>query len=225
MIPVPRVSVKNSERYPSSPRAGILKRIRTMPTPGFRMSRSSARRGPSFSMTTPRYPSGQSIISSSYGSSRSPLGPSRGMIRGRLTWNSNPSRRIVSMRMPRCSSPRPDTVNVWGSSVSSTRRATFYLRGLQGELPLPSRERRVVHLEVHGDSGLLHRDAGEPLQIVGRRHRLTDFDSHQARERHDVAGRRFLYLDPLQPVERKQLHHLGLLVGRISQRTRLAQGK
>src|SRR6266581_3589650 len=125
MIPVPRVSVKNSERYPSSPRAGILKRIRTMPTPGFRMSRSSARRGPSFSMTTPRYPSGQSIISSSYGSSRSPLGPSRGMIRGRLTWNSNPSRRIVSISTPRWSSPRPDTVNVWGSSVSSTRSATL----------------------------------------------------------------------------------------------------
>ncbi len=97
-----------------------------MPTPGFRMSRSSARRGPTFSITTPRYPSGQSTISSSYGSSRSPFGPSRGMIRGRLTWNSNPSRRIVSIRMPRCSSPRPDTVNVWGSSVSSTRRATFF---------------------------------------------------------------------------------------------------
>src|SRR6184192_1931924 len=99
--------------------------IRTVPTPGFFMSRSSARRGPSFSMTTPRYPSGQSIISSSYGSSRSPFGPSRGMIRGRLTWNSNPSRRIVSIRMPRCSSPRPETVNVWGSSVSSTRSATL----------------------------------------------------------------------------------------------------
>src|SRR5258708_1026624 len=27
--------------------------------------------------------------------------------------------------MPRCSSPRPDTVNVWGSSVSSTRSATL----------------------------------------------------------------------------------------------------
>src|SRR5438552_15088 len=73
------------------------------------------------------------------------------------------------------------------------------------ELPFPSRERRVVHLEVHGDRGLLHRDAREPLQIVGGRHRLADLDAHEARQRHDVAGRGFLYLDPLQPVERKQL--------------------
>src|SRR5213078_1892222 len=125
MIPVPRVSVKNSERYPSRPRAGSLKRIRTVPTPGFFMSSRVARRGPSFSITTPRYPSGQSIISSSYGSSCSPFGPSRGMMRGRLTWNSYPSRRIVSISTPRWSSPRPDTVNVWGSSVSSTRSATL----------------------------------------------------------------------------------------------------
>src|SRR2546422_1926 len=125
MIPVPRVSVKNSERYPSSPRAGILNRIRTIPRPGFFISSMVARRGPSFSITTPTYPSGQSIISSSYGSSRSPFGPSRGMIRGRLTWNSYPSRRMVSISTPRCSSPRPDTVNVCGSAVSSTRRATF----------------------------------------------------------------------------------------------------
>src|SRR5207302_1083769 len=125
MIPVPRVSVKNSERYPSRPRAGSLKRIRTVPTPGFFMSSRVARRGPSFSITTPRYPSGQSTISSSYGSSCSPFGPPRGMMRGRLTWNSYPSRRIVSISTPRWSSPRPDTVNVWGSSVSSTRSATL----------------------------------------------------------------------------------------------------
>src|SRR5439155_22650373 len=37
-----------------SPRAGILKRIRTVPTPGLRRSSSSARRGPSFSITTDR---------------------------------------------------------------------------------------------------------------------------------------------------------------------------
>ena len=47
------------------------------------------------------------------------------MTRGRETWNSYPSRRIVSIRMPRCSSPRPETVWVSGLSVSSTRSATF----------------------------------------------------------------------------------------------------
>src|SRR5207245_2154518 len=122
MIPVPRVSVKNSERYPSRPRAGSLKRIRTVPTPGFFMSSRVARRGPSFSITTPRYPSGQSTISSSYGSSCSPFGPSRGMMRGRLTWNSYPSRRIVSISTPRGSSPRPDTVHAWGPAASAPPR-------------------------------------------------------------------------------------------------------
>ena len=51
--------------------------------------------------------------------------PSRVITRGRDTWNSYPSRRIVSIRMERCSSPRPDTVHVSVESVSSTRSATL----------------------------------------------------------------------------------------------------
>ena len=89
--------------------------------PGFRISVISARRGPSFSMTGPCAPA-TSIISSSYGSIRSPVSLTRVMTRGRDTWNSKPSRRIVSIRMPRCaSSPRPETAWVSGESVSSTR--------------------------------------------------------------------------------------------------------
>jgi hypothetical protein len=53
MIPVPRVSVRNSERYPKSPRAGIRNVMRTIPCPGFFISIISVRRGPSFSITTP----------------------------------------------------------------------------------------------------------------------------------------------------------------------------
>ena len=47
------------------------------------------------------------------------------MTRGRDTWNSYPSRRIVSIRMERWSSPRPDTLQVSVLSVSSTRSATL----------------------------------------------------------------------------------------------------
>src|SRR5438046_418709 len=211
MIPVPRVSVKNSERYPSSPRAGILKRIRTMPTPGFRMSRSSARRGPSFSMTTPRYPSGQSIISSSYGSPL-PIGPLprndprpahlelEPLAPHRFHENAEvqlaPARHRERLGVVRLLHPQ-------GHVLLELPKQPIAQLPAGHELPLPSRERRIVHLEVHGDRGLLHRDAGEPLQIVGRRHRLPDLDADQARERHDVAGRGVLYLDPLQPVERK----------------------
>ena len=76
MVPVPRVSVRKSDRYPKRPRAGILNVSRTSPCPGFLISGISPRRGPSFSMTTPMYSSGTSIMSSSYGSSRSPSSPS-----------------------------------------------------------------------------------------------------------------------------------------------------
>ena len=47
------------------------------------------------------------------------------MTSGRDTHNSMPSRRISSMRMPRCSSPRPETFTPSGRPRSSTRRATF----------------------------------------------------------------------------------------------------
>ena len=98
---------------------------RTRPCPGFFISIISPRRGPSFSITAPRYSSGTSMASSSYGSSLSPLRPVLRITRGRDTWNSYPSRRIVSIRMERCSSPRPLTVHVSVESVSSTLRATL----------------------------------------------------------------------------------------------------
>ena len=44
---------------------------------------------------------------------------------GRDTPISKPSRRIVSMRTDRCSSPRPDTTNLSGVSPGLTLRATL----------------------------------------------------------------------------------------------------
>ena len=43
---------------------------------------------------------------------------------GRDTWSSYPSRRIVSIRIDKCNSPRPETVHLSGESVGSTRRET-----------------------------------------------------------------------------------------------------
>ena len=45
---------------------------------------------------------------------------------GRETANSNPSLRIVSINIDRCSSPRPETLKQSGSSVSSTNKATLW---------------------------------------------------------------------------------------------------
>ena len=81
-------------------------------------------RGPIFSMTVPTRLEGTSTTASSYGSISTPASL-RVITRGRDTWNSYPSRRMVSMRIERWSSPRPFTVNVSGWSVSSTRSATF----------------------------------------------------------------------------------------------------
>ncbi len=74
------------------------------------------------------------------------------MTRGRDTWNSNPSRRIVSIRMARWSSPRPDTVWVSGLSVGSTLSATFRSSSLKSR----SRTCRLVtYLPSRPANGLL----------------------------------------------------------------------
>src|SRR5699024_7894795 len=46
------------------------------------------------------------------------------MTRGREICNSNPSRRIFSINIDKCNSPRPDTTHASGESVGSTRRLT-----------------------------------------------------------------------------------------------------
>src|SRR5699024_4237858 len=43
---------------------------------------------------------------------------------GRDTWSSNPSRRIFSIRIDKCNSPRPETIHASGDSVGSTLKET-----------------------------------------------------------------------------------------------------
>ena len=57
------------------------------------------------------------------------------MTSGRETWNSYPSRRIVSIRIPRCNSPLPLTLKTSGESVNSTRRLTFERNSLANRSP------------------------------------------------------------------------------------------
>ncbi len=176
-------------------------------------------------MTTPIYSSGTSIINSSYGSCRSPFSPVRVMTRGRETWNSYPSRRIVSIRMPRCSSPRPETLWVSGLSVGSTRSATLRSSSLKSRSRnwrlvtyLPSRPAKgplftMKSTEIVGSSTAMPWQA---LRRVDGREGLADFDGLEPGQRHDVARARFLHLDPMQAVEREQLGDaaiLGRLVG------------
>ena len=73
MMAVPRVSVRISLRSPISPREGTWNSSRTRPEPWFTILAILPLRAPSFSITTPRNASGQSITSSSTGSCTLPL--------------------------------------------------------------------------------------------------------------------------------------------------------
>ncbi|MCY1361369.1 hypothetical protein D9M69_480310 [compost metagenome] len=66
-----------------------------------------------------------SMVTFSYGSCFSPSAVSMITTSGRPTAISKPSRRMVSIRTERCSSPRPETLNFSGLSPCSTRRATL----------------------------------------------------------------------------------------------------
>ena len=124
MIPVPFVSVRNCDRKPISPRAGIRKSSRTRPLPWLTIFVIVPRRCPTCAMTIPWKSSATSITSSSTGSTTWPPS-SLVTISGRDTWSSKPSRRIISMRIESCSSPRPRTFICSGESVSSTRIDTL----------------------------------------------------------------------------------------------------
>ena len=124
MMPVPRVSVRNCDRNPISPRAGMRNSRRTRPLPWFTIFVITPLRVPVCAMTTPWKSSGTSMTNSSTGST-STWSIVLVTISGRETCTSKPSRRIISMRMDSCSSPRPMTFTCSGESVFSTRRETL----------------------------------------------------------------------------------------------------
>ena len=154
MTAVPRVNVKSSPRSPKIARVGIVYSSRR-DSPTLIMFDIAALRRPSDSITAPEYSSGTSTTTYSTGSQRL---PSRSMTItcGLETATSYPSRRIVSIKIERCSSPRPRTSKVSGESVSSTRSATldsssrikpFANLARREETSFLARERRVVDAE------------------------------------------------------------------------------
>ena len=97
---------------------------RCRPPPDGRISSSSPLRSESFCTTTPENSSSTSMMVSSIGSMRAPVVSSvLNKTRGRETVSSNPSRRMFSIRMASCNSPRPATVKLSLSSFSLMRMA------------------------------------------------------------------------------------------------------
>ncbi len=122
--PVPRVSVRNSVRKPTSPRAGTRYSMRAQPVPWLTICSSRPLRSARSWVTTPRNSSGTSIEARSSGSQSSPS-ISRVSTSGLPTVSSKPSRRIVSTSTASWSSPRPWTSQASGRSVGSTRSDTL----------------------------------------------------------------------------------------------------
>ena len=132
------------------------------------------------------------------------------MTSGRETWNSKPSRRICSIRMANCSSPRPLTLNTSEDPVASTRRLTLervsrsqaLFEVARGDVaPVPAGERRVVDEEVHRDRRLFDRDEGQRRRVCWVGDRLADVDVLHAGDGDDVARRGLGDLDALEAVE------------------------
>ena len=126
------------------------------------------------------------------------------MTSGRETHSSIPSRRISSMRMPRCSSPRPETFTPSGAAqVLHAQRDVDAQLALQPLLDLPQRhrppsspgERAGVDEEEHRDGRLLdlqRRQGGRSSS--GAEKRVADVDLLRPGDPDDVAGRDLLHL-------------------------------
>ena len=162
------------------------------------------------------------MTSSSTGSTISPLMVFVTMS-GRDTCISKPSRRIISIRIDSCSSPRPTTFICSGESVGSSRIDTLPSSSRSSRsLQLPRRHvlafaaghRRRVDAEDDRHRRLVDRDRRNRDLVLHVRDRLADRDVLDAGQAHDVAGGRFLDVDALQTIERVQLGDLRVLHGR-----------
>mmetsp|Transcript_30297 Transcript_30297/g.77258 ORF Transcript_30297/g.77258 Transcript_30297/m.77258 type:complete len:375 (-) Transcript_30297:982-2106(-) len=136
MTPMPRVAVSMALRSPSRPRVAMRNLRRDCPSSDGCRSVISPLRCANSSTTAPTYCSGTSTTASSYGSTVLPPISLVITLGGPIS-NSKPSRRMFSIRMPRCSVPRPDTTNASAVSPGSTRSA---------RLRSSSRSRRSLRL-------------------------------------------------------------------------------
>ncbi len=116
---------------------------------------------------------------------------------GLLMDSSYPSRRMFSIRMPRCSRPRPETLNASLFAVSSTFSATL----LSSSLKSRSRRFRLVtylpSLPTNGESFTLNiivsvggsiSVASSGCGLIGIADAVADVDGFQPDQRDDIAG-------------------------------------
>mmetsp|Transcript_27896 Transcript_27896/g.50869 ORF Transcript_27896/g.50869 Transcript_27896/m.50869 type:complete len:389 (+) Transcript_27896:118-1284(+) len=154
MMAVPLVADNSSDLTPSIPRVGMRYLITLMLSPpsSSPMSCNSPARVLNRSITLPEYSSGTRTSTISNGSSIFPVSSfSLMMTTGGPTSNSNPSRRIVSMRTVRCNCPRPETAYLSADSVSSTWRATLRSSSLKRRSRIMREVRNLPSRPARGD--------------------------------------------------------------------------
>ena len=193
---------------------------RTRPLPWLTILVITPRRVPACAMTTPWNSSGTSMTRSSTGSIFTPS-ISLVTMSGRDTCSSKPSRRIISIRIDSCSSPRPITFICSGVSVSSTRSDTLPSSS-RGEpiaqvarrdvLAVAAGHRRRVDAEDHRHGRLVDRDRrngarGAPGSAIVSPIVMSSMPARQTMSPAAAS----LDLDALQAVEREQLGDLRLL--------------
>src|SRR3990172_3009938 len=119
--------------------------------------------------------------------------------------------------MLRCSSPRPDTLNVSGLSVSSTLSATFFStsrssrsRSCRLVTYLPSRPANGPLLTMKSTAmvGSSTEKPASRSSHAGAAPRLAAPAPPEPRQRHDLPGRRRRDLHPREPLEAVELRDL-----------------
>ena len=139
---------------------------------------------------------------------------------GRDTCSSNPSRRIISMRIDSCSSPRPTIFTCSGESVGSRRIDTLpsssrssRSRSCRDVTYCPSRPAigDVLTPKTIDTVGSSIAIGGMAIAVLDVGDRLADRDVLDAGQADDVAGGGLLNVDALQAVEGIELGDLRLL--------------
>ena len=145
--------------------------------------------------------SSTSMMTSSTGSSFSPVAASLSKTtRGRDTASSKPSRRIVSIRMPSCNSPRPATSKASLSCVFGDLERDIALRLAQQPVAddaalhlvaLAAGKRAVIDAEGHGE--------GRRIDRLGRRSARSPADRRACRRRCALVSPAIATMSPASP--------------------------
>ena len=147
------------------------------------------------------------------------------MISGLPTSTSKPSRRMISMRIASCSSPRPETRNVSGESVSSTRMPGLSLRSFMRRSRSCGEVTKRPSLPANGETldensietvGSSMRMSGSATGFSRSADGLADVDRLDAGDGDDLAGACPRDLDALQPLVAVEHGDLGLLHGAVA---------